>query len=254
MTNRIHAYCINLDREPEKFLKIKEEFDKYFEIERVSAIDATINNITGIEALFKTNIQLFKKIIEHKEEEDNSYVIIIEDDIYKYPEFDEYLPKIQEFINNKENDDKWDFISLDNFLNFEKPKIDLFNEFLYKINKSRMAGFMIYNIHFLEKNIDYLSECEILDMSMKQNPDFIQLIPKKVLIKQIVDKISGTCLINTKHYEDYYNETEKYMKEYFSNKYKETELNNNNNIDIQKRINNNIKNDIDIQKRINKKF
>jgi GR25 family glycosyltransferase involved in LPS biosynthesis len=236
MTNPIHVYCINLDREPEKFLKIKEEFDKYFEIERVSAIDADINNITGIEALFQTNIQLFKKIIEYNE--DNTYAIIIEDDIYKCHEFDEYFPKIQEFINNKENNDKWDFISLDNFLNFEKPKMDIFNDFLYKINKSRMAGFIIYNIHFLKKNIDYLSECEILDMNMKQNTYFIQLIPQKVLIKQIVDKVSGTCLINTKHYEYYYIETEEYMKEYFS-KTKTTKTNTTNNIDI------------DIQKRIN---
>lgn len=52
-------------------------------------------------------------------------------------------------------------------------------------------------------------------MSMKQNPDFIQLIPQKVLVKQIVDKVSGTCLQNTKHYEKYYKKTEEYMKKYF---------------------------------------
>jgi GR25 family glycosyltransferase involved in LPS biosynthesis len=224
MTTREHVYCINLDREHEKFLKIKKEFDKYFEIERVSAIDASIESITGIEALFQTNIKLFKKIIEennenkkdeNKKDDINNYAIIIEDDIYKCADFDEYFPKICKFINNKENGDKWDFISLDNFLNFEKPKMEIFNDFFYKIDKSRMAGFMIYNIDFLKKNMDYLSECEILDMSMKQNPDFIQLIPQKVLVKQIVDKVSGTCLQNTKHYEDYYKETEKYMKEYF---------------------------------------
>lgn len=219
MTTREHVYCINLDREHEKFLKIKEEFDKYFKIERVSAIDASIKSITGIEALFKTNIQLFQKIIEenneNKKDDINNHVIIIEDDIYKCADFDEYFPKICEFINNKENDDKWDFISLDNFLNFEKPKMEIFNDFLYKIDKSRTTGFMIYNIDFLKKNIDYLSECEILDMSMKQNPDFIQLIPQKVLVKQIVDKVSGTCLQNTKHYEKYYKKTEEYMKKYF---------------------------------------
>ena len=221
MTSHIHVYCINLDREPEKFLKIKEEFGNLFEIERVSAIDASIENITGIEALQQTNIQLFKKIIqleEEKEEKDinnyerNNYVIIIEDDIYKCADFDEYFPKIVEFINNNL---KWDFISLDNFLNFEKPKMEIWNDFLHKVDKSRMAGFMIYNIDFLKKNIDYLSECEILDMSMKHNADFIQLIPNKILIKQIVDKVSGTCLQNTKHYEDYYKETEEYMKNYF---------------------------------------
>jgi len=247
---RIHVYCINLDKEPRKFLKIKQEFDNYFEIERVSAIDASMESITGIEALFQTNIQLFKKIIETQVKEDkdkedkdkeqkqekdkedkdkedkedkedkdkeqkqerNNYVIILEDDVYKCPDFDEYFPKICEFINNNL---KWDFISLDNFLNFEKPKMEIYNDFLYKIDKSRTTGFMIYNINFLKKNIDYLSDCKILDMSMKQNPDFIQLIPNKILVKQIVDKVSGTCLINTKHYENYYKETEKYMKKYF---------------------------------------
>ena len=215
----VHAYCINLDREPEKFLKIKQEFKNYFEIERVSAIDASIENVTGIEALFQTTIQLFKKIILFEEEQDkedrNNYVIIIEDDVYKCPDFDAYFPKICEFINNKENVGKWDFISVDNFLNFEKPKMEIYNDFLYKIDKSRTTGFMIYNIDFLKKNIDYLSECEILDMTMKQNPDFIQLIPNKILVKQIVDKVSGTCLQNTKHYEDYYKETEEYMRKYF---------------------------------------
>ena len=217
----MHVYCINLDREPRKFLKIKEEFDNYFEIERVSAIDASIKCVTGIEALQETNIQLFRKIIktklEEEQEEENriNYVIILEDDVYKYPDFDEYFPKICEFINNNENDLKWDFISLDNFLNFEKPKMEIYNDFLYKIDKSRMAGFMIYNIDFLIKNIDYLSDCKILDMSMKHNPDFIQLIPNKILVKQIVDKVSGTCLQNTKHYENYYKETEEYMKKYF---------------------------------------
>ena len=219
MINLMHVYCINLDREARKFLKIKAEFDNYFEIERVSAIDASIESITGIEALFKTNIQLFQKIIqtklEEQEKKENNYVIILEDDVYKCPDFDAYFPKIVEFINNKENDLKWDFISLDNFLNFENPKMEIYNDFLYKIDKSRMAGFMIYNIHFLKKNIDYLSECKILDMSMKHNPDFIQLIPNKILIKQIVDKVSGTCLQNTKHYEDYYKETEEYIKNYF---------------------------------------
>ena len=225
MNARVHVYCINLDRELRKFLKIKEEFDNYFEIERVSAIDASMESITGIEALQETNIQLFRKIIkleeeqekeEHEEQENrNNYIIILEDDVYKCPDFDAYFPKICEFINNKENGDKWDFISLDNFLNLEKPKIEIYNDFLYKIDKSRMCGFMIYNIDFLKKNIDYLSECEILDMSMKHNADFIQLIPNKILVKQIVDKVSGTCLQNTKHYEDYYKETEKYMKKYF---------------------------------------
>ena len=156
----VHAYCINLDREPEKFLKIKQEFKNYFEIERVSAIDASIENVTGIEALFQTTIQLFKKIILFEEEQDkedrNNYVIIIEDDVYKCPDFDAYFPKICEFINNKENVGKWDFISVDNFLNFEKPKMEIYNDFLSlinngfkKINDSVMSTIRL-NVNFLK--------------------------------------------------------------------------------------------------------
>lgn len=201
-------YCINLDKEPEKYEKIQKEFSNDFKIHRISAINAKLAQISGIKALFQTNIKLFNKVIKNNNNE--KYVILIEDDIYKCDKFYSYWPKIFEFIKEYSN---WDFISLDFLLNFEKPKLEVFNDLFYKIEKSRMTGFMIYNIDFLKKNIDYLSKCNILDMHMKHNKDFIQLIPKNLLIKQIVDKISNTANINTKIYENYYDLTERYLEE-----------------------------------------
>lgn len=208
------VYCINLDREIKKYIKIEKNFGDIFEIIRVSAIDGKINNISGETALLQTNINLFRSII-NSEKTDN-YLIVIEDDIYKYDIFDLYWPKIFRFINNT-SFGGWDFISLDNLLNFEKPKIEIYNSLLYKIEKSRATGFMVYNIDFLKKNIEYLASCNILDLTMKQNTNFTQLIPNKVLVRQIVDKISGTSNCYTSDYNKYYEETDEFLNNYFIN-------------------------------------
>jgi hypothetical protein len=127
-----------------------------------------------------------------------------------------YWPKILEFINNNID---WDFISLDFFLSLDKPKMEIYNDFLYKVEKTRMTGFMIYNTNFIKKNIEYLRRCNVFDMTMKHNTNFIQLIPKELIVKQIVDKVSDTrsTNCNTKHYETIYKETEKYLKNYSFN-------------------------------------
>ena len=203
---KLNAYCINLDREYDKYKDVCDKFGDILNITRVSAIDGKSNNITGKQALLNTNIKLFRQIIQT----DDKYAIVIEDDIYKINNFDTYWPVIVDFINN--NDD-WDFISLDHFLNFEKPLLHVYNENFYKILKSRSMGFMIYNTKFLKKNIEYLSSCDCLDMTMKHNINFIQLIPKTMIVRQIVNKISGTCNNDTKRYEEYYNLSEKYLKD-----------------------------------------
>jgi len=207
--NKIDIFCINLDRCPENFKKIEDEFGDLFNIIRVPAIDGKINKISGVKALFRTNINLFNNIINN--EQKYKYLIVIEDDIYKYNDFDLQWPKINEFINNYTD---WDFISLDFFLNFEKPKLEIYNDIFYKITASRMTGFMIYNINFLKKNIKYLESLrmECLDVTMKFNKNFIQLIPKKLLIKQICDKISSTAMKNQNElYSSAYNSTEDYL-------------------------------------------
>ena len=212
MNNPI-AYCINLDRYPEKFEDVCNNFRDILEIIRFPAIDGKLNGISGAKALADTTKNLFNIVLN---QENTPYLIIIEDDIYKYKNFDFYWPKILEFINN--NND-WDFMSLDFLLSLDKPKMEIYNDFLYKVEKSRMTGFMIYNTNFLKKNIEYLRTCNVFDMTMKHNPSFIQLIPNELIVKQVVDKLSDTrsnnC--NTKHYETIYKETEKYLKNYSFN-------------------------------------
>jgi GR25 family glycosyltransferase involved in LPS biosynthesis len=91
-------YCINLDREPEKFKQIEKEFSSLFKINRVSAIDGKIHKMSGVQALFKTNSNLFAKIIDSDIK--TPYVIIIEDDVYKCKDFDSLWPKIFTYINS----------------------------------------------------------------------------------------------------------------------------------------------------------
>jgi hypothetical protein len=184
------AYCINLDRFPDNYSGVVRELSSYLDIERVSAIDGKLENISGQLAVRNTNRNLFKRIIEESTPE-TLYAIVIEDDIYKLDKFDEYWNKILEFIKNKDN--IWDFISLDNILRFDNPTISDYNDFFYRTDKSRAFGFMIYNISFLRNNIDYLTKCGVLDMTMKYNPNFIQLIPKELIIRQYVDKYSTTA-------------------------------------------------------------
>ena len=205
------AYCINLDRCPEKFETVCNNFNDILEIIRFPAIDGKLNGISGSKALADTTKNLFNIVIN---EENIPYLIIIEDDIYKYKNFDFYWPKILEFINN--NND-WDFMSLDFFLSLDKPKMEIFNDFLYKVEKSRTTGFIIYNTNFLKKNIEYLRKCNVFDMTMKHNTSFIQLIPKELIVKQVVDKLSDTACNNTKRYETYYKKTEEYLKNYSFN-------------------------------------
>ena len=207
---RPKAYCINLDRFPSNYSNIVSELSDYLDIERVSAIDANVMNITGQLAIRKTTIALFNKIIEESVS-GTLYAIILEDDIYRLDNFDQYWNKIVEFIENKNNN--WDFISLDNILKFDNTTISNYNDFFYKIDKSRACGFMIYNISFLRKNINYLMNCGVLDTTMKYNPDFIQLIPKELIIRQYVDKYSTTANQITSFQNEFYNDTIRILTE-----------------------------------------
>jgi GR25 family glycosyltransferase involved in LPS biosynthesis len=204
MTTKPDAYCITLDREPHKFEKIKQEFDNILTLHRVSAIDGKETKIGGRAALYKTNVNLFHMLMDSP----SPYVIIIEDDIYRYNDFDAQWPKIVEFISTETD---WDFISLDFFLNLDYTRIFPYNDLFYRIEKSRSCGFVIYRTEFIRKNIEYLSKCGCLDMTMKHNTTFIQLISKKLIVKQIVDKRSNTGDVATGNYFYFYRDTEAYL-------------------------------------------
>jgi hypothetical protein len=205
------ALCINLDSQPEKYNDVLKEFEDILDIKRVSAIDAIKENISGKDALYRTTTNIINSLFT----ENNysyPYLIIIEDDIYKYKNFKLYWPKILEFINTTQTG--WDFISLDFFLNLENAPLEIYNDFLYKADKSRNKGFMIYNSEFIKREKEYLTDCGCADMMMCRNTNFVKLIPKELIVKQFTNKVSATCGLITSHYEAFYNETEQYLKEY----------------------------------------
>ena len=205
----IKAYCINLDRKIEKFLDIQKNFNDILNIERYTAIDGTLNNMSGAKALCKTNIEIFNKII-NSDEINLPYCIIIEDDIVKSEYFDLYWNDIVDFINNRDN--VWDFIGIEYSLIYGKPKLEYYNNLFLKTENFRNTGFMIYNTSFLKKNINYISRLNNLDMTITHNDKFIKLIPKKQIIYQLPNQLSdiskkprnynGLYKLNSKYIED----------------------------------------------------
>jgi len=208
-TDKIKAYCINLDTHMNNFDAIEKEFSDILKIERVSAVNGKQCGIPGAVALYKTTVDLFKRILT---EVKTPFVIIIEDDIRRTKFFDVLWNQVQEFIQDSTK--IWDFVSLDFFLNFDNPVIEDYNKLFYKTSSSRAAGFMIYNMKFLRDNIEYLSTVnKPLDMTMTYNKNFLKLIPKHLMIRQIVDKTSSTCDLQTAFYNQYYVATEKILED-----------------------------------------
>jgi hypothetical protein len=194
------------------FKQVTKEFEGILDIERVSAIDGKAQGICGALALFRTQINLFEKLVETNDK----YAIVIEDDVYKLPKFNNYWPQILHFISTASG---WDFVSLDFFLSLDKPELTVYNQFLYKTSGFRSCGFMIYNMNFLKKNLHHIRNCGPLDITMTFNKAYIKLIPKEVIVRQYIDKQSETNKIIdnlSTIYSLHYAETEKYLKTYNS--------------------------------------
>ena len=60
------AFCINLDRDQEKYKNVTDEFNGILEINRISAIDGKMNGISGVKALRTTTINFFNSIIKYE--------------------------------------------------------------------------------------------------------------------------------------------------------------------------------------------
>jgi hypothetical protein len=200
----IKAYCINLDRKIEKFLDIKKNFDDILNIERYTAIDGTLNNMSGAKALCKTNIDII-----NSDEINLPYCIIIEDDIVKNEYFDLYWNDIVDFINNRDN--VWDFIGIEYSLIYGKPKLEYYNNLFLKTENFRNTGFMIYNTSFLKKNINYISSLNNLDMTITHNDKFIKLIPIKQIIYQLPNQLSDISK-KPRNYNGLYKLNSKYIE------------------------------------------
>jgi GR25 family glycosyltransferase involved in LPS biosynthesis len=215
---KLKAYCINLDRRPENYVKIQSEFADILALERYPGIDGSANGMGGQRALYETNKCLFNKIY-NSDDIHLPCVAIIEDDVAKTEYFEEYFNRLLPFL---QSDAKWDFIALEYFLHFDRSTIEPYTDSLYKVSKHRNAGFMIYNTKFIRKMVEQFKEWDgnwhILDMTMTHDPRFIKLVPSQFLVRQI-PHISD--VVNA--FNDWtvsYDITHKYMKEYLMAHYK----------------------------------
>ena len=196
------AFCINLDRKPEQWKKIQDNWSDTLDLERFSAIDGKKMNITGKQALLNTTKKFFKFILNYNEH----YIILIEDDIYKTNDFNILWPDILEFLNTKTN--TWSFISLDPFLCFHNCMFENFNDIFLKVSNFRQAGFIIYRTEFIKQNISQLLKInKPFDISISYNNNYIKLTPKKLLVRQYTNKVSTVNSIINYNFDKYWTQT-----------------------------------------------
>lgn len=200
--NKPRTICINLDRCPERWIKIQEDWSDILKLERYSAIDGSSIGKSGRYAIRETTKLVFSSLLNYS----GKYIIIIEDDIYKTKNFSlDIWNSILEFVETNNN---WSFITLDPFLCFDNCKLEVFNDIFYKISNFRAAGFIIYNIDFIKNNIQYLLNInKPFDISMTYNNKFVKLTPKKLLVRQYTNKVSTTANRIMDIYDTYWNKT-----------------------------------------------
>jgi len=93
------AYVINLDSRPDRWLKIQDKFrDAPFKLERFSAIKDSV----GWKGCGYSHMAL----IQMAKDANLQSVLIMEDDCNPTKEFNEYWPKIKNWLDNNRN--KWD--------------------------------------------------------------------------------------------------------------------------------------------------
>jgi hypothetical protein len=211
---KLKAYCINLDRRPENYVKIQSEFGDVLALERYPGIDGSANGMGGQRALYETNKCLFNKIY-NSDDIHLPCVAIIEDDVVKTEWFESYFNKLIPFL---QSDAEWDFIALEFFLHYDRSTIEPYTDILYKVSKHRNAGFMIYNTKFIRKMVQQFKEWDaagnwhLLDMSMTHDPRFIKLVPSQFMVKQtphISDVVN-----DFNDWTPSYDRTAQYMKDY----------------------------------------
>jgi hypothetical protein len=75
--------------------------------------------------------------------EPGPYHIVIEDDVYRLPEWDTHWPAIRTFLESGRDD--WDFITMDPVLGFDKPILKTYNESMFSVERFRATGFIMQN-------------------------------------------------------------------------------------------------------------
>jgi hypothetical protein len=193
------AYCINLNDKPTNIERIYKDWSKYLDIKRVSA------RTGGSNGCLLSHLTLFQQFANL----DEPYFIVMEDDVYQTLNFSDAIwNKILTFINNKDNNIKWDFITFDPFIGLDKNNFTQYSDMFYKINCFRSMGMVIYNGYFFKNNYKKIPVYAPLDMTMTHNNEFIKLTYKKLLVRQYTDKVSTIFDGDTKHYDEYWDKTE----------------------------------------------
>jgi len=215
---KLDCYVINLDRKKKDYDRFQKNWDKYFNIKRISAIDHKNCKLKGKECCKKTHLDLMKKIVlENKN--DDKFVIIMEDYVYPTESFDKYWNEIVYFINNK-NNFNYDLIHLDILLNLDKKNnsISEYNDIFFTYSKGRNAAFMIYNKRFLKHFVNsekFNEHYKKLDISLDFHGGFTfdnnlkKLTCKELIVRQYTDKISEITGDRgyIRHYDKWYDET-----------------------------------------------
>jgi hypothetical protein len=198
------AWVINLDRCPDNWTYMQQEWGHVFDLHRVSAVDAKARGITGRDGCRLSHIQLFQQAAASPD----PYTIIMEDDVYRTAAWDTFWPKISEFLDKQYRD--WDFISLDPNLVHDQPHITLhrYNGLFMRVNRFRNSGFIIYNNLFLKRNLHKLQNLRgTFDMSFTHDPIYRKLTPSILLVRQRTDRISEISGKAVTHYGDLYDKT-----------------------------------------------
>ena len=223
---KIDCYVINLDRKKKDYERFQENWNKYFNIKRISSIDHKNCELKGIECCKKTHLDLMKKIILKNENDDN-FIIIAEDDVYPTESFDNYWEKILNFIKNNKNNVNYDLIHLDILLNLDKKNnsISEYNDIFFTYSKGRNAAFMIYNKRFLKEFVNsekFNEHYKKLDQALDFKEGFTfdnnlkKLTCKELIVRQYTDKISEITGDRgyIRHYDKWYDETSDILKQF----------------------------------------
>jgi GR25 family glycosyltransferase involved in LPS biosynthesis len=217
---KLTCHVINLDCKKEQYDHFTKTWEKYFSINRISAIDAKKQTKLNSKMCCKrSHLNLMKELV-NKPTEDN-FFIIMEDDVQPTEHFDKYWKDIYSYIKENHN---YSFISLDLFLNLDKKRnqnvLENYNDILYRYTKSRNFGFTIYNKNYLtsfvkssQYNELYENLIDPLDMTMTHDESLVKLTPKRLLVRQRTDKPSSIALNRhyIRHYDNWYDETDKIL-------------------------------------------
>ena len=148
----IDIFVINLKKRPDRLKNFKEDFDKYFNINVIEAVE----NNEGWKGCKESHL----KCIKYAKDNNMKYIIVFEDDtIPMYEDSFEKFKNIKEEIFDKKDD--WDIFIGGSSKTLKKNKIQKYNSEhkLYNIEATRSTFSIVYNNtcfdYFLNNNSEH---------------------------------------------------------------------------------------------------